>query len=122
MSVDTLDELTAAFERWRRKKSHARERVPDELWERALRASRVHGMKAVVRATKIERRRLVRKDSSKFHERAVATFTSVEIPSPSVTTPLAEVETATGLKLRVFTQTPETLGLLSSLCGLGGAS
>ena len=121
MNIDTLDELTAAFEKWRKKKSHVRERVPDELWERALRASRVHGMKAVVRATKIERRRFARKDSSMSHDRAVATFTSVEIPSPSATSPLAEVETATGLKLRVFAQTPETLGLLSSLCGLGGA-
>jgi hypothetical protein len=123
MKVDSLDGLTAAFDRWRRKKSHIRERVPDELWERALRSARVHGIGAVARATKIEGRRLAKRESSRKKERATPTFTRLEIPRSSASTsPIAEVETATGLKLRVFTQTPETIGLLSSMCGLGGAS
>jgi hypothetical protein len=35
--------------------------------------------------------------------------------------PFAEIETRAGLKLRLFAQTDETLGLLSSLCGMGGS-
>jgi hypothetical protein len=35
--------------------------------------------------------------------------------------PFAEVETPAGLKVRLFTETGEALGLLSSLLGAGGA-
>ena len=41
-------------------------------------------------------------------------------PAPTVG-PFAELETAAGLKLRFFTQTDQTLELLSSLCAAGGA-
>jgi len=124
MKVDSLNELKAAFDRWRSKKRYIRERVPDELWERALRASNVHGMTGVARATKIELSRLSErgKRSKTCRASAVATFSRLEIPAPSTTPcPIAEVETATGLKLRVFVQTRETLSLLSSLCGIGDA-
>ncbi|MFQ5592193.1 MAG: hypothetical protein ACE5HE_13605 [Phycisphaerae bacterium] len=124
MKVDSLDELTAAFDRWRRKKRHVRERVPGELWERALWATRVHGTSAVARATKLERSRLVERDKkASKSSAAVAAFSRLSITAPSAGTyPIAEVETATGLKLRIFTQTQETLSVLSSLCGIGAAS
>jgi len=46
----------------------------------------------------------------------------VELAAPVVAArPFAEVEMPTGLKIRLFTQTNETLELLSSLCGAGRA-
>lgn len=127
MKIDSLKELQAAFERWRRKKRHVREAVPDDLWERAHRAVAVHGLKGVVRATKLERSRFVgarrgRVKSKEIRGASVPSFSRLELTAPPVTTsPFAEVETATGLKLRIFEQTQETLSLLSSLCGIGDA-
>lgn len=52
----------------------------------------------------------------------VPSYSRIEFPaSKAATQPLAEVETAVGVKLRVFTITPETVALLSSLSGLGRA-
>lgn len=123
MKEYSLDELAAAFGRWRRKKRHIRERVPDELWEQALGATHIHGTKAVARATRIEQYRLVERDKKANTKRAtMPTFTRLSITAPSATTyPIAEVETTTGLRLRVFVQTQEMLSLLSSLCGNRGA-
>jgi hypothetical protein len=121
MKADSLKELKAAFDRWRRQKRHVREPVPDELWERACRAVGVHGLKGVVGVTKLERSRLVGRIESKKTRRATApSFSRLELTAPSATTPIAEVETATGVKLRIFAQTQETFTLLSSLCGMGG--
>jgi hypothetical protein len=39
---------------------------------------------------------------------------------PATVAPFAELETATGLKLRLFAQTDETLELISMLCAAGG--
>lgn len=122
MKTDSLAELETAFVRWRKTKRHVREQVPDQLYARARRAVRVHGLTAVVRATKLERSRLVGKSKGeKTRVEAVPSFSRLELSAPSATsTPIAELETAKGLKLRIFTQTPETLSLLSSLCGIGG--
>ena len=96
--------------------------MPDELWERACRAIGPHGLEGVVRATRLERSRLLGRVESKKTRRATTpSFSRLELTAPSTTPPIAEVETATGVKLRVFAQTPETLTLLSSLCGMGGA-
>ena len=65
MKVETLDELAAAFGRWRRKKRYIREGVPEELWERTLRAAQVYGTNAVARATKVEHSRLVERAKTK---------------------------------------------------------
>jgi hypothetical protein len=127
MKVDSLDELKAAFDGWRRKKRHAREAVPEELLERAHRAIGVHGLGSVARATKTDRGRLLLGGHARSSRRrrapagAVPSFTRLELVAPSATSPLiAEVETPAGVTLRIFTQTQETLGLLSSLCGIGG--
>ena len=52
----------------------------------------------------------------------VPTFSRMEIVAPAVAArPVAEIETASGLKVRLFTQTDEALQLVSSLCGSGAA-
>jgi len=60
MKVESLAELESAFEQWRRRKRHVRESMPRELLARARRATKQHGVKAVVRATRVERARLFR--------------------------------------------------------------
>ncbi len=60
MKVDSLKELESAFADWRRDKTHARERVPEELLVRARRSAKTHELKGVVRVTRIERSRLFR--------------------------------------------------------------
>jgi hypothetical protein len=124
MNTETLDELAAAFGQWRRKKQYIRERVPQELWERALRAAGVYGTGAVARATRVEHARLIeRYKKAKTKQRDVPGYSRLSITAPSAMgCPIAEVETVTGVKLRVFVETDETLSLLTSLCGRGGAS
>lgn len=132
MKIDSLDELKAAFSEWRRKKAHVRERVPEELRARALRASQQHGVTAVVGVTRVERTRLFRATPAARRRRrasaepkglpmSVPTFSRLELSAPSAARPrpIAEVETTSGVTLRVFEQTPETLGLLSAACGIG---
>ena len=132
MKVDSLDELKSAFAEWRRSKQHARERTPDELVGRARRAAKMHGVKAVVAVTRVDRARLFRTTpsrvkaqeatSTKSEDVPIPTFSRLELnapPSPG-SRPIAEVDTGTGVTIRVFEQTPEMMGLLSALCGLGG--
>ena len=134
MRVDSLDELQAAFAAWRSQKKHARESMPEELVARAHRAAKKHGETAVVRVTRVERGRLfrhpptgrttqVQRRRAEAKPRPVPAFTRVELgapcapPSPRL---IAEVETGSGVTLRVFEPTPELVGLLSAVCGLGG--
>jgi hypothetical protein len=136
MKVDSLEELESAFSDWRKRKKHARERVPDELLVRARRAAKKHGLTAVVRVTRVERPRLFRglpsgrisrreptrrADKSKTASRAMPAFSRLELGAASTTgvRPLAEVEIGTGARLRVFEETPAMLKLLSAACGIG---
>ena len=51
---------------------------------------------------------------------AMPSYSRVELEAPSVSSrPIVEVETPAGLKVRVYAETRESLGLLSSLCGMG---
>lgn len=134
MRVDSLEELKSAFAEWRRSKKHAREPMPEKLLARARRAAEKHGVKAVVSVTRVERARLYRtKPSRKKAQEAtstkpkdgpVSTFSRLELNAPSAPSarirPVAEVETATGVTLRMFEQTPEMMGLFSAACGFGG--
>jgi hypothetical protein len=127
MTVESLDELKKAFEVWRRRKRHVREPVPDELMARVRRAMGVYGLGPVSRATKIDRRRLERGRARRSRRRKVAaaaavpSFSRVELAPPAaVDRPFAEFETPGGLKLRIFTQTEEVLGLLAAVCATGG--
>jgi hypothetical protein len=132
MKVDSLDELRSAFADWRRRKKYAREAMPEELLARARRATEKHGVTAVVGVTRVERARLFRSrpagrkgrdEKRKGEPREVATFSRLEwsVPSAPRPRPIAEVETGSGVRLRVFEQTPELMGLLSAVCGLGGS-
>lgn len=131
MKVDSLNELTVAFAEWRRGKRHVREAVPDRLLERARRGAEVHGLKEVVRAIGLERSRLFRnrpaeKSATALTVRAAKAvtpaFSRLELPPPSRGGgPIAELETPTGLKLRVFAESAAMVGLMTSLCGMGGA-
>jgi len=131
MKVDSLAELRSAFADWRRRKKYAREAMPEELLARERRATEKHGVTAVVGVTRGERARLCRSrpagrkgpdEKRKGEPREVATFSRLELSGPSAPRPrpIAEVETGSGVRLRVFEQTPELMGLLSAVCGLGG--
>jgi hypothetical protein len=130
MKVDSLSELKAAFAGWRGGKRHVRETVPDELLERARRAAEVHGVKEVVRAIRVERSRLFgRRDERPAlalmmpaAQPAIPAFSRLDLPPPALgATPIAELETPAGLKLRVFAESNAMVGLLARLCGMGGA-
>ena len=126
MDGESLAALKAAFEAWRSRKRHVREAVPAELLQRARAAIRRHGPAAVARATKVERVRLETGRGPGKKRRVpgagVPTYSRMELAAPAATTarPFAEVELPTGLKVRLFTETGEALGLLSSLLGAGG--
>lgn len=126
MDVESLAGLKTAFEDWRSKKRHPREAVPGDLLRRACEAARHHGPAAVARATRVDRGRLKIEANGRRRRRAaparVPTFSRVELAAPvaAAARPFAEVETATGLKVRLFTQTNEAFELISSLCGLEG--
>lgn len=134
MQIDGLDELEQAFAAWRRRKKYVREPLPEELRARARRAVREHGATAVVRVTRVERARLFRgaRPQTKGPGGAspmvssatmsVPTFSRLDLSAPpsSRPRPIAEVETGSGLTLRVFEATAEMVGLLTAVCGLGG--
>ena len=135
MKVDSLDELGAAFAAWRKRKKYAREAVPDELLARAQRAAKRHGVRAVARVTRFESARLFRtqagKKAAQGSKRGEAEsppssapgFTRLELNAPQARgpRPFAEIETAAGVKLRVFEGSPEVIGFISTLCRSGGA-
>lgn len=123
MTVDSLNDLKIAARTWRRQKRHLRESASTELLMRARRAVAVHGLSAVIKATQFTRSRLSDKGGGKAPKgrRKVPSYSRVEIAAPSASThPLVEAETSSGMKLRIFQITPETLGLLTGLCGSSG--
>jgi hypothetical protein len=126
MDGESLAELKAAFEKWRSRKRHVREAVPAELLQRARAAAGRHGAAAVARATKVDRGRLdtgrSRGKEGEMPGAGMPTYSRLELAAPAAATarPFAELELPTGLKVRLFTETREALGLLSSLLGAGG--
>jgi len=103
--------------------------MTEELRARARRAIERHGMRAVVRVTRVEKGRLLRSRKAQDEKargseaRPVPKFSRLEVSAPSTPRlrPIAEVETGSGVTLRLFEQTPELMGLLSAVCGFGGA-
>lgn len=128
MSNESLDDLKGAFKSWRLKKRYSTERVPAELAARARRAVGEYGLTRVIKATKVRQYHLAedgRRGSSRGSKAGlpVPAFSRVQIMEPVASrAPIAEVETASGMKLRVFSITPETVGLMSSFCRVGGAA
>ena len=126
MDGESLAALKAAFQEWRNRKRHVREAVPAALLQRARAAAGRHGRAAVARATKVAQGRLEAGSGGKKRRlpgAGVLTYSRLELAAPAAATaqPFAEVELPTGLKVRLFTETGEALGLLSSLLGAGGA-
>jgi hypothetical protein len=125
MSEVSLEELGSAFETWRKNKRNAQEPVPKALWAQTLRAAEMHGAAAVSQVTKIQRSRIVKraeKGRGKVKAKTVPAFSRVSISPPSVPgSPVAEVETTLGLKLRIFVQSDEMVKMLLTLCSSGGA-
>lgn len=116
MHRDSLAKLELAFELWRRKRKHGRERVPDDLSRQACAAIEVHGVSRVAKATKMQISRL-RKRLKEEERNRLPAYSRIELRT--LTGPLAEVETPSGLKLKVFSVTPEMVSLLSALSGVG---
>jgi hypothetical protein len=134
MAVDTLPELKSVFEKWRRERANIRVPIPQALIERAQRAAASHGRAAVREATRIPARRLTSSrapDAGRAARRvgppksridAIPAFSRVDLKAPHVAIhPLAEVETPSGVKLRIFGVTSEALALVNALCSKGGA-
>lgn len=123
MSEVSLEELGSAFANWRQNKRNSQEPVPKALWAQTLRAVEIHGAHAVSQVTKIQRSRIVKRaEKGRGKAVTVPAFSRVTISPPSVPgSPVAEVETALGLKLRIFVQTDEMVKLLLTLCSSGGA-
>lgn len=150
MRVDSLVRLRSIFRSWRSQKKYSREPVPEALMERARRATVVHGVGAVIRATGVQHRNLREKGESNGRRVAALksrithagresitgvkrtkigmaapapSYSRVEIPVVATPTrPVAEVETPSGVKIRVFALTPETLGFLAALSSPGRVS
>ena len=128
MSNETLDDLKAAFKGWRQKKRYTTERVPEKLLTRARRAVGEHGIARVIKATKVRQYHLVEHGTSgssygKKAVIAVPAYSRVQMMAPAMASVLvAEAESPSGMKLRVFSITPETIELMSSFCRAGGAA
>src|SRR5512145_2465174 len=122
---ESLAKLKVDFAEWRSRKQYVREAIPVELVQRARAAARRHGPAAVFRVTKVDLSRLKDAGRSRVEKRAFATsvpkYSRLDLTAPTVTPrPFAEIEMPTGLKVRLFTEAGEALGLLSSLLGAGG--
>lgn|SRR5512145_51462 len=122
---ESLAKLKVAFAEWRSRKRHIREAIPAELVRQARAAARHHGSAAVYRVTKVDLSRLRDGGRSRVEKRASAAsvpkYSRLDLTAPTVTPrPFAEIEMPTGLKVRLFTEAGEALGLLSSLLGAGG--
>ena len=126
MKCKSLDELCSDVAAWRQQKRHRSEALPIHLLEQAKLAVKVHGVKEINRLTGIDRKLLKGMQekcvsiSKKASATAVPAFTLIEVTTPHTILPKAEVEAPTGYKLRIFELTPDTIGLLSSFCHVGG--
>jgi hypothetical protein len=123
MQEETLEDLREAYEEWRSKKKHTREGIPEELIERARRVAREHGRWRVARRMGIDSRRLARRPGEERGERAIAagpTYSRIELVGAAIGGPFAELEMPSGIKVRLYEQTEEALGLLSAVCVVGG--
>lgn len=124
MRVESMERLTAAVAGWRREKKHRGEKMPDELLGRVRLAARERGVNAIMRAMRVDRRRLEMAstetsekspsaESAPRYSRVDLTGVGAFAPAP----PFAELELPSGAKLRLYSDSAQTLGLLSQVCG-----
>lgn len=121
MTVEKLEELKKAFNEWRSHKKHRRDRTPEELLKQARAAAKIHGVGRVAREMGIDGRHL--SEGSIYPKgrmkaaKAAPVYTRVELASPSAKgEAIIELEMPSGMKLRLYSQTPEMLNLISSVC------
>ena len=132
--MESLDGLKSAFSKWRRSKKHIREGIPDELIARAQRCVTTYGLASVARATGVDSSRLQQRKAAgpkvfaaskrrpQSGGEAAPEFSRLELGAATLRSdPVVELETLSGVKLRLFAQTPEMLSLVAALCGVGGA-
>ena len=116
---ESLEQLSAAFTKWRAQKKDRRDKTPRELLVLARRAVKAYGVQQVAAAATLDVRRLRKAPGSGSIAEAVPQYTKVEFTgAPRV---FAEVEMANGVKVRLFGETPAAMTLLSAVCAAGGA-
>jgi hypothetical protein len=123
---ESLAGLRNGFNEWRKKRVSVTERVPEDLRSEVESAVKVHGVSRVARATGLstswfsaQRKRKVK--VIRATGLPVPPYSRVELIPPVVrSSPVAEAETARGMKLRIYSITPESTELLSSFCRAGG--
>jgi len=85
----TLDRVRDRISRWRTERGGPGIALPDEIWSDAVEVARVHGVKAVAQALRVDRdrlaARLARSDGSVQVGNAPAAF--VEVKASSLCTP-----------------------------------
>jgi hypothetical protein len=119
-----LEQLSAAFGRWRAERRHPREKTPERLVRRARGATRTYGLAEVSRAVKLDRRRLEgaepEREGREPESVVTPSYSRVElVGAGGASRPFAELELPSGIKLRLYSHAPETMTLLSSVCGSG---
>ena len=116
---ESLEQLSAAFTKWRAQKKDRRNRTPRELLVRARRAVKAYGLHRVAAAAKVDIRRLRKAPRSGSIAEPVPPYSKVEFAGAPKA--FAEVEMSSGVKVRLFGETPTAMRLLSAVCAAGGA-
>lgn len=126
MRDESLKKLDTAFRNWRSEKRRRSEGTPPALLARAKRAAAVHGVGNVARLLGVEKKHLtdaeVGRPRKSRKSAALPAFSRLDVGGVSGRSPLVEIETPRGQKVRLFSVTPETLELLSSFFGDGGGA
>jgi hypothetical protein len=123
--VNSLNKLRTDFDWWPKTEQSNQKAMPKTMNEKAQHSERLHKKKHAEKATGLKRSSVTegRRDKNKRDKvegTTLPSYSVVELVAPSEkNAPLAEVETPTGLKLRIFTSTQEMLDLLTSICGIG---
>ena len=109
---ESLEELVVAFEQWRSAKKSRGAKIPEELLNRARKASEVYGAWKVAVALKVRPHRLRQVPAD-----VVRPPTYSKILPRNFSNVFAEIETLKGLRIRFFSATPESLKVLAAVCG-----
>ena len=95
--------LALEFDAWRRSRRHLRERVPSNLWKKALAAARAHTIGVVARGLKLDRRKLRNGLSAvpESKKAGIVRFAPVTLLSAPAPSSVVEIEDPAGWRLRI---------------------
>lgn len=109
----TLEELEVQFQAWRNQKKYSRERVPEELWEKAIALTTRYGVALLIKRlnlnyhgfkSRLEKRRL--EPPAVIQTESPSAFVAVDVPFslPSClpTCAQVEVERVDGTRMRLY--------------------